>query len=63
MVEQMLYLVNGEAEQITGLMNERLSQCRPSNVVQPEFLTLIDDAVLMAKNLQFDLAFLKRPRS
>lgn len=46
------------AEDITGLTNERLANCRPSNVVLPEFLAFIDGAKLIAHNLEFDLGFL-----
>jgi DNA polymerase III alpha subunit (gram-positive type) len=47
-----------EAERILGVTNERLANCRPSNVVLPEFLAFIDGAKLIAHNLEFDLGFL-----
>lgn len=48
-------------EEITGITNAELVDCRPSHEVLPEFLAFIADAELTAHNLEFDLGFLSSP--
>jgi len=47
------------AEQITGITNARLADCRPSSEVMLEFLAFIDGAELFAKGMEFDQWLLK----
>ena len=47
------------AEQITGITNAALVQCRPSSVVMPEFLAFIDGAELLGDHLGFESGFLR----
>lgn len=46
------------AEEVTGLRNERLAHCRPSNLVLPEFLAFIEGAELVSDGVEFELSFL-----
>jgi DNA polymerase-3 subunit alpha (Gram-positive type) len=46
------------AEEITGITNAELAQCRPSSVVMPEFLAFIAGTELVTQNLAFNLCFL-----
>jgi len=47
------------AEEITGIKNADLADCRPSSVVLPEFLAFIAGAELSAHNLEFDERYLR----
>lgn len=49
-----------EAETITGIKNDQLSQCRPSKVVASDFLSFIGHAELIGNNLDFDNSFLRK---
>lgn len=47
-----------EAEKITGITNEQLENCRPSDIVMDDFRAFIDGAELVGDDLGFDVRFL-----
>lgn len=46
------------AEQVTGITNQRLADCRPIHVALSDFLDFIDGAALLGEPIDFDLKFL-----
>ena len=47
-----------EAETITGITNDQLEFCRPSDIAMADFRAFIDGAELFGDDLAFDVRFL-----
>lgn len=45
-------------EKLTKITNNDLADCQPSNVVKQNFLQLVDDTIVLARNLDFIEKFL-----
>ena len=48
-----------EAETITGITNEQLESCLPSDIVMDDFRAFIEGAELVGNDLAFEIEFLK----